>query len=352
LRAATRLPRYLALAYGVLIAYACLHPFSGWQPTGLPLFDYLSAPWPRYYKVLDIVLNVLGFLPFGFVLATAGPVRWSRGRVVLLTLLTGTLLSVSLETAQNFLPTRVASNVDVGANATGALLGALMGVAWGRRLFAQGGWLHQWHERRLLPGHLGDLGVVLMALWLLAQLSPESLLFSGGDIRRLFDLPPPLPFSPERFMRIEGVIVATNLLAVGLIARAMLQRASSTVFALLLLGLAARTLAASNFYVPGRPLMWLTPGAVAGLGIGLPALVLGLMLPQVLRHALAAIALLAATVLVNIAPENPYLNFNQTLINQGHFLNFNGLTQLVASLWPFLALAYLSAVNLLRGAPR
>nr|HQU89910.1 VanZ family protein [Denitromonas sp.] len=76
-----------------------------------------------------------------------------------------------------------------------------------------------------------------------------------------------------------------------------------------------------------------------------------LALPHGLRQMLAAIALLAGTVLVNLAPENPYLSFNQTLINQGHFLNFNGLTHLVASLWPFLALAYLSAVNMRRGSP-
>ncbi|HPR05300.1 MAG TPA: VanZ family protein, partial [Denitromonas sp.] len=76
-----------------------------------------------------------------------------------------------------------------------------------------------------------------------------------------------------------------------------------------------------------------------------------LMLPRLLRHTLAAVALLAGTVLVNLTPQNPYLIFNQTLINQGHFLNFNGLTHLVASLWPFLALAYLSAVNMRRGSP-
>ncbi len=352
MRTATRLPRYLTLAYALLIGYACLHPFAGWQPNGLPLLDFLTAPWPKYYRPLDTVLNVLGFLPFGFLLAAASPTRWPRLAVVVLTVVLASVLSLSLETAQNFLPTRVASNLDVGANAIGALLGAITGVAWGRRLFAQGGWLHQWHEHRLIEGHLGDVGVVLIGLWLLAQLSPETLLFGVGDIRRLFDLPAPLPFSPERFMRLEAVIVATNLLAIGLIVRGMLQRFSSTVLVVIALGLAARTLAAASFYLPARPLLWLTPGAIAGLAAGLPALVLGLMLPRLLRHTLAAVALLAATVLVNITPENPYLSFNQTLINQGHFLNFSGLTHLVASLWPFLALGYLSAVNLLRGEGR
>jgi hypothetical protein len=57
--------------------------------------------------------------------------------------------------------------------------------------------------------------------------------------------------------------------------------------------------------------------------------------------ALAAVLLAAAAVLVNHAPANPYLAEILKLWQQGHFLNFNGLTRLVATLWPFAAVAYL-----------
>ena len=50
---------------------------------------------------------------------------------------------------------------------------------------------------------------------------------------------------------------------------------------------------------------------------------------------------MAATVLVNLAPANPYLAASLKVWQQGHFLNFNGLTRLVAALWPFAALGYL-----------
>ena len=50
---------------------------------------------------------------------------------------------------------------------------------------------------------------------------------------------------------------------------------------------------------------------------------------------------MAATVLVNLAPPNPYLVATLKLWQQGHFLNFNGLTRLVSALWVFVALAYL-----------
>ena len=59
------------------------------------------------------------------------------------------------------------------------------------------------------------------------------------------------------------------------------------------------------------------------------------------RLALAGLLLMAATALVNIAPENPYLANSLQVWRQGHFLNFNGLTRLVSTLWPFVALVYL-----------
>ncbi|MBL8491709.1 MAG: hypothetical protein JNM82_13095, partial [Rhodocyclaceae bacterium] len=64
-------------------------------------------------------------------------------------------------------------------------------------------------------------------------------------------------------------------------------------------------------------------------------------LPGGLRRALAAMALLAATALVNLAPENPYLVNALQVWTPGYFFNFHGATSLAATVWPFLALAWL-----------
>lgn len=342
----TALPRHLTIAYGVLVVYACLHPFSGWRENGLPLFDFLTAPWPHYYRAIDLVLNVLGFLPLGFVMVPAMPSRLSRGTGVLLTVLLCALLSLGLETVQNFLPTRVPSNVDLGCNILGAMLGALIGASVGHDLFDRRGWLHRWRTRRILAGHLGDAGLMLLALWLFTQLSPESLLFGSGDLRSLLHLPTPLPFSPEQFLHLEASITASHLLAVGLLARSMMRESSAwSIATLILLGLGAKTLAASNFFVPGQPFNWFTPGASVGLAVGVSLLSLALLLPRAMVQVLAGIALLIATALVNLAPDNPYLQANAVLLNHGHFLNFHGATVLSASLWPFLALAYLGLLG-------
>ena len=59
---------FLACTYGALIVYASLYPFSGWQTSGLPLFDFLGAPWPRDSRPDDLISNILGYIPLGFLI--------------------------------------------------------------------------------------------------------------------------------------------------------------------------------------------------------------------------------------------------------------------------------------------
>lgn len=341
---------YLAVAYTLLIVYACLHPMTGWRASGLPLFDYLFAPFPKYYRSEDIVLNVLGYVPLGFVLAPTLLPRFGRVPAIIATTLLAGLLSLSIETTQNFLPTRISSNLDFGCNLAGALVGAIFGAVWGHRLFDQRGWLHRWRTGRIIPGRTGDLGLILLALWLLTQLMPDSTVFGSGDLRRMLDLPTPLPFDADRFITLEAALVTSSIVAVGLLARCMMQSASPwPIVLLLLLAVGAKSLASFSFFVPGTPLVWLTPGAQTGLMLGLPLLAITLMLPRIHQHALAGMIMLVATTLANLIPENPYLLVEQRLLDRGNFLNFHGLTQVVASTWPFVALAYLSAIGLWRG---
>jgi hypothetical protein len=66
-----------------------------------------------------------------------------------------------------------------------------------------------------------------------------------------------------------------------------------------------------------------------------------LSLPRAARLALAGLLLMAATVLVNVTPQNPYFANALQQWPQGYFLNFNGVTHLVSLAWPFVALFYL-----------
>jgi hypothetical protein len=121
---------------------------------------------------------------------------------------------------------------------------------------------------------------------------------------------------PGERARLLLLVVVAGALAVKVAAFAMLMRAHDV-------------------------LAWLTPGAQHGLALGLLAALAAMALPRVMRLALAAVLLMAAAVLVNLAPPNPYLAASLKLWQQGHFLHFNGLTRLVSALWAFVALGYL-----------
>lgn len=339
------LARSLALAYLLLVAYASVYPVVTWRDNGSPLFDFLSAPWPRYWTGLDLGLNVVGYLPLGFLLTSAFTARLKPGRAALLAFFLSAALSFAVEVLQNYLPSRVSSNLDLATNTLGAFLGVLAGLRWGGALQV-GGAVHRWRMRRLHRGKLTDFGLVLLLFWLLTLLSPEILLFGTGSLRHLLGFAPALDFTAERFRAVEIWIAAGGVLGVGLLAWRLMRRPSRWLLAaLFLLAILVRIGAAMLLMTPDDLLRWATPGAVAGLVWGLVLVYGATYLPRLWQQALGALALLFTAILVNMAPENPYLVHSLHIWRRGHFLNFNGITRLASSLWPFFALAFLVAAG-------
>jgi hypothetical protein len=184
--------------------------------------------------------------------------------------------------------------------------------------------------------------VLLVGAWLMTQLSPETLLFGSGNLRQMLDLPPVQPFLPERFVNLEAAIAAAGLLAAGLMTTLLLRRhARLLTGGLLMLAVLVKILAHALLMGPAAALAWITPGNSIGIGVGLVLWWSASFLVFPLQRAVAALALLFATVMVNVAPENPYLLNTLHIWNPGQFLSFNGLTRLISSLWPFLALPWL-----------
>lgn len=334
------LARLLLAVYTLLVIYASLYPLAGWRDHGLSPFEFLAAPWPRYVLVFDVAADLVGYAVFGLLLALALPPRLRAAQALATAAVTGTALSIALEALQTYLPTRVPSNVDVLCNASGAVAGAFVG-----RLVAP--WapaFSGWRARLFLPGVKADIGLALLGLWVFMQLNPATLLFGAGDLRHLLAGPAGPPRAPEFFVAIEAVTAAANLAAAALLASAVAAPGAPVrrlIVLLILAALAVKTLAFIIILRAQNSFAWLTPGALQGLGAGLAVAMLAVSLPRVARMAVAAVLFMAATVLVNLAPPNPYLAEILKLWHQGHFLNFNGLTRLVSLLWPFAAIGYL-----------
>lgn len=339
--ARTHLTLYLTGSYVLLIIYASLYPLTDWHNSGGDPSSFLGAAWPRYYTAFDLTTNLAAYLPFGFLCAAAWRRRLMPLPAWLLTTVLGGALSLTMELLQNYLPNRVPSNLDLACNAAGALLGGWLGALWGARVLDEGR-LAGLRRRLMTHGYGGDIGVLLVAAWLMTQLSPEALLFGSGNLRQMLDLPPVQPFRAERFVDLETFIAAAGLLAAGLVISMLLRRHARWLTLGLLLGaLLIKTAAHALLMGPAAALGWITPGNSLGIGIGLALWWSASFLSFPPQRAVAALALLLTTVMVNVAPENPYLHNMLQVWNPGQFLNFNGLTRLISSLWPFLALPWL-----------
>src|ERR1035437_7073246 len=118
----------LALVYAGLIVYASLYPFADWRDQGIAPWAFLAAPWPRYWTGFDIAINVLGYVPLGFLLALSALRSGRSQHAIAFASLATLVLSLAMESLQSYLPARVPSIVDLGFNALGGWLGALL--AW------------------------------------------------------------------------------------------------------------------------------------------------------------------------------------------------------------------------------
>ena len=344
---ASPLARFFLVAYVLLVVYATLYPLAGWRSPGGSALDFLAAPWPRYVTAFDVAANFLGYVPYGVLAALAVRPPLGRGPAALLAALTGAALSLALEAAQSYLPARIPSNVDVLANLAGALAGGVAGASLAPRLLGEGPLRHL-RTALFERGARADFGLVLVGLWLFAQLNPATLLFGAGDLRDLVAGAPPGAagerHGAELFVAIEAATAAANLAAVALLASVLANPgapAGRLAAALVALAVAVKSIAFAILMQSEHVLAWLTPGAQIGLVAGAAAAGLALRLPRTGRLVLCAVLLMAATVLVNLSPPNPYFAATLKVWEQGHFLNFNGLTRLVSTAWPFAALGCL-----------
>lgn len=328
--------------YAGLTVYASLYPLEGWRDTGVSPFAYLLSPWPRYVTLFDLSANVLGYVPYGFLCALALHPRLRGAAAFLAAVASALVLSLLLEAAQTYLPARVATNMDVLCNLAGAGAGAGLGALLAPAML--GGPLKRWRSAAFFEGPGIDVGLALLALWLFMQLNPATLLFAAGDLRDLLATGPGRARGPEFFVAIEAFTAAANLVSVGLLLSALIRppHSARTMFAALVLAAVAVKIAAFAIVMRAEHvLVWLTPGAQIGLAAGIVVALVAMALPRVARLGCAAVLIMMATVLVNLAPPNPYLAATLKLWQQGHFLNFNGLTRLVSALWAFAALGYL-----------
>lgn len=343
---------YIALAYTLVIVYASLQPFSGWRMPPPEVLGFLTAPWPRYITGSDIALNVAAYLPLGAMLFFALRPPLAAAFAAVLATLLAALLSLLLESVQMFLPTRIASNIDLFSNSAGAALGALAATL----LTLSNNPLVALRLRTVRAGALGDWGLIVLALWLVIQFHPSQVVFGSGNLRDVFGIEPMFMHSSLAFLLAETAVVALTVVAIGLAISLLMQSRRYTLrvmVATLLLTAAAKSVAALTIMRTANWLQWLTPGVAAGLVAGAAGVAMLVWLAPNVRAVTAIACIASGVAIINLMPDNPYVTpppFMSSL-PPTHLANFGSIVRLLSQCWPFAALALLIALAR-EGPPR
>ena len=359
-----------------LIAYATLHPLTGWQWPGWEALRWL-LPKQRHELMSDVAANLLGYVPLGLVLCLA----WLRSASSPLgaawrTVLGASALSYGLEWLQQFLPGRVPSVTDWILNTVGAAWGVL-----GALTLHALGLLDVWHrlrQRWFIPQ--AAHGLALLWLWPLGLLYPPPLPLGQGQFWPplqlwLIDLTQGSPwqqwFLPEDPLtlwavrpgswagsawaaELEALTVALGVLAPLCVAGALASQRSLRVAlmaALVLAGLLFTALSSALNFGPVHALSWVTLPAAAGMLLGASV---GALLVNRGRRTCALLGwlvVLGLLTLVHQAPGDPYHAQSLQAWESGRFIRFHGLSRWFGLLWPVLALAWLTARMIGRDRP-
>jgi len=326
-----------ALAYAALIAYGSLYPFTGWTTEGVRVFAFLIPHGSAHLSRADLVTNVLAYMPLGLLLA-----RWWRnggatlGAIAIPTLI-ASLLSLSMEFLQQFLPARIATLSDLVANTAGAVTGALLaGVVHGESL--PWAMVMRRREQWFRAGRLFDLGLIAIALWTLSQLTPLVPSLDLGNLRHGVSsiwqtLQHPSRFNFVQWATYEFYITGLALLAMTAASpgQAVLARFFAFVACVLL----------SKIVIVSRQLsLEAATGALAAMLLVLPFTALR---PKAVA-AVSALFIIGGFAIAELAsdPGGPTYAFNWIPF-AGQLENpLIGIASILEDLWPAAALAYLA----------
>lgn len=345
-RTASRLPHVLATLYAVAVVYASLQPFGPWMPPPAATPFWLWAANPFHATHFDVLLNIVAYVPLGLFTALV-PRRASPVRRIAIGTLAGAALAFTMESLQAYVPTRDASVYDLASNTLGAGLGALLAArvarnsALKRRLAGA-------RARWILPGALGDIGLSLLALWLVAQCNPAIGLFAitwdpaqaGALAHDAPDLVSTVVDALETTLQFAGMG-----LFLALLVRVPARLAMALVL-LLVVALAGKSAAALNMLRPAPWESWLRPNVALGIALGAVLLMGLLRLPRAAQVIACAIVLLLSVGVPALVADPEAVRVPLTLFNwrYGQLLNFNGLTHTVLLLWPLAAALWLFAL--------
>lgn len=327
---------FLAVIYAALLVYGTLFPLSGWRAPSLSPWELMLGRGLRSISKPDLLTNLLIYAPLGYLAFLGLRHRLGTPGALTTAAAVGFFLSFGLEYLQAYLPGRVPSALDLLLNGVGALAGAAL-CALLRPQRPLGRLWQGWRTRTLNSGYVSDLGLLTLLLWALSQLTPLVPSLDVGTLRHGLK---PLWFTLTAQQSLQPMQLASYafmVVGLGMVARSLIRPSSGRQF---LFFVAAVLLL--KVPVIGRQL---SAEALAGAVLG--GIVLSLSPRGRPRRdaVLGSLALIGGLISIELMAI-PGVEATPPLFNwvpfRGHLSNdLIGIVDILAGLWPFLALAYL-----------
>jgi hypothetical protein len=201
--------------------------------------------------------------------------------------------------------------------------------------------LGELREAMVIPGAWGDAGLVLVMLWLLAQLNPALPFFGAGDVGA----------AGGEAALVKGAAAAMAIAGFGLFVSSLLQRERGTLTVTLVLLSAALWLkfaAAPLLLQPHINAEWMSEGRIAGLAVGVGLLLPLRLLSRPMRVYAGLLLILAGALLSKIFGAYSPVEELVRLFRwpHGQVGSFATLTRFLHELWPFGAMIFLASLFL------
>lgn len=334
------LARAMSLSYALLIIYVSLNPFDFDFKNGITAWAWVDAPLPRFFTVFDVSVNILAYIPFGFLLVFAAYPRWRNFVALGLAVGLSAGLAFSVEALQSWLPTRVPSQMDWWANVLGGLLGGLLAIPLGPQ-WLSGSAIHRRFDQ-WFGLNWGACAIFILFPW--SQIYPQSSWLGTGVWGHAIFGSIDWGTTVVNHIAQETLITALCWLGVALLISLGLRVKAPQwriLNGLLIFTVAIKTLFTTLQFGAEFGLIWFTAGALWGMVLATILLRWALKLSQTVKFWLALSCLISATIAINILPDNPYFILTLRHWYQGRLLHFNELMQWVSVVWLPVALIWM-----------